>query len=211
MPTACNPSTQKIPDPLTAREREILAIMHARAMFGALKCADMAYSAAGVTFVQDGRFTKAIFDNMTVASFEGRFSKELLLSVIRSNIADHGKWVGMDITPVLEQNLVLPAGHVFRLDIAPQLDEIKKRGSNKFSAYVGGQPSATSSDVQVHAEFRISLHECQAHLTIATGDRLNSGESLLQEGECVVSAETYPELAEKIALSFNLAVGRAVQ
>ena len=210
MPTACNPTTQKIPEPLTAREREILAIMHAEAMFDALKCADKPYSAAGVSFVQDGRFTKAICNNMTVASFEGRFSKENLLAVIRSNISDHGKWVAVDLALALEEKLMLPEGHVFRLDMTPQLDEIKNRGSNKITAYVGGKAAASPSGVQVHAEFRICLQACEAHLTVATGDRLNSGDTLLNEEESQVAAETYPELGEKIALIFNQAAGRAI-
>lgn len=197
------------PEPLDTRQRELLAIKHAGAMFEALKCADKSYTAAGVSFVQDGRFTKAKYADMTVASFIGRFCKETLLATIRSNIADHAHWVGVDITPALMSKLALPQGYAFRLDMEPQLDEIRNRGRNKVSGYVGGKPSADRQALQIHAEFRICLHACQAYLTVAGGDRLNPGEDLLIDGENTVTAETYPELGEKIAQIFNLAVARA--
>jgi hypothetical protein len=196
-----------IPEPLNARQREMLAIKAAGAKFEALKCADISYSAAGVTFVQDGRFTKAIHNTMTVASFVGRFNKESLLATIRSNIADHAKWVGVDIIPVLKSELLLPEGHGFRLDMDHQLDGIKKRGCNMVSGYIGGKPSEENK-LQIHAEFQIFLNECRASLIIATGDRLSNGADLLDEGERVVTAETYPELGAKIALVFNQAISR---
>lgn len=201
-------SHSNIPEPLNSRQREMLAIKAAGAQFEALKCVDISYSAAGVTFVQDGRFTKAVLNSMTVASFVGRFNKDSLLAAIRSNIADHAKWVGVDIEPVLKSDLLLPEGHVFRLDIEQQLDSIKKRGSNKVSGYIGGKPCAENK-LQVHAEFQIFLNECRACLIIATGERLNNGADLLNAGESIVTAETYPELGAKIAQVFNQAIGRA--
>lgn len=197
------------PDPLDGRQRELLAIKTAGAQFEALKCADKSYSAAGITFVQDGRFTKAKYEGMTVASFIGRFNKESLLAAIRSNIADHANWVGVDIIPVLKSKVVLPEGYAFRLDMLPQLDEIKNRGSNKISAFIGGKPVTDQQPMQLHAEFQICLQSCQAHLTVAGGDRLNPGANLLIDGEDIVIADTYPELGEKIARAFNLAIARA--
>ncbi|MHC5194752.1 hypothetical protein ACYSUW_13455 [Pseudomonas frederiksbergensis] len=197
------------PEPLDARQREMLAIRTAGAQFEALKCTDKSYSAAGITFVQDGRFTKAKWDGMTVASFIGRFNKEALLATIRSNIADHAHWVGVDITPVLKAKLVLPKGHAFRMDIEPQLAQIRNRGTNKISGYVGGQPSPDQQALQLHAEFQISLQSCQAQLVVAGGDRLSRGANLLIDGEETVTAETYAELGEKITQAFNLASARA--
>ncbi len=197
------------PEPLDARQREMLAIKTAGAKFEALKCADMSYSTAGISFVQDGRFTKAKYDGMTVASFVGRFNKDTLLATIRSNIADHAHWVGVDIIPVLKSKLALPQGYVFRLDMEPQLAEIRNRGTSKVSGYIGGRPSADKQALQIHAEFQISVQACRAHLTVAGGDRLNPGANLLIDGEETVTAETYAELGEKIAQAFNLATARA--
>ncbi|MGF6281903.1 hypothetical protein ABH908_000064 [Pseudomonas frederiksbergensis] len=197
------------PEPLDTRQREMLAIRTAGAQFEALKCTDKSYSAAGITFVQDGRFTKAKWDGMTVASLVGRFNKDALLATIRSNIADHAHWVGVDIIPVLKAKLALPHGHAFRLDMDPQLTHIRNRGTNKVSGYVGGQPSADKQGLQLHAEFQICLQYCKAQLTVAGGDRLNPGANLLIDGEETVTAETYPELGEKIAQVFNLAISRA--
>ncbi|MGE8063756.1 hypothetical protein [Pseudomonas sp. NPDC089569] len=198
-----------VPKPMDIHQREMLAIKAAGALFEAMKCADKSYSAAGITFVQDGRFTKAKFKGITVASLIGRFNKESLLNTIRSNIADHAHWVGVDIVPILTSQIILPQGYTFRLDMEPQLIEIRNRGTRMVSGYVRGKPSADNQALQFHAEFHIGLQACQAHLIVSAGDRLNPGEDLLAEGEHIVTAETYPELGEKIAQRFNQAIARA--
>jgi hypothetical protein len=112
MNTATSKSSCTIPPKLDERETEMLATRVRAACFESLGCADMSYARAGVSFEQDGRFTKAKHSGFTVASMMGRFSKEVLLNTIRSNIADSTRQVANEVFPRLKNSLLLPRGHV---------------------------------------------------------------------------------------------------
>lgn len=203
MNTTTSELTYIIPPQLSLRETEILGTRVRAACFDALACADKSYAMAGVTFEQDGRFTKAKLNGHTVASMIGRFSKGLLLQTIRRNIGDSARTVGTEVMTLLKQKLTLPADHVMAFDIEAGLHEVVHRGSRRLTAYVFKVPGSRVSPY--FGEVHIDLYACQATLTLKEGDRWGAGNSVIAREFETVEAETYGELSEKLALNFSTA------
>lgn len=198
----CN-SSCTIPPQLDERETEMLGTRVRAACFESLSCADMSYARAGIAFEQDGRFTKAKHSGLTVASMIGRFSKELLLTTIRSNIADSTREVAKDIFPRLKDGLDLPRGHVIGYDVDASVLQVAKRGSRRITAYVF-RPLGSSGDT-FYSEIHIDLQACQALITFKIGDRWGGGPSILMANQVGLEAETYNDLSDLICLTFNRA------
>jgi len=197
----------EFPEPLTPEAHNRLLMNARTAMYAALACADKTFGQAGITFVQDGRFTKAIHSECTVATFQGQFSKQVLLEAIRANIADDAMWVGTELAQFLRAQLKLPAGHYFSFDVARNVHEIKMRGSNKLSAFVTNPTAGYYNPDQVYAEFRVRMDECSALMIVKSGSQFGTGATFLAEHSAEVHAGSYEELAVKMTTAFNDAVG----
>ncbi len=201
MNTATSKSSCTIPPKLDERETEMLATRVRAACFESLGCADMSYPRAGVSFEQDGRFTKAKHSGFTVASMMGRFSKEVLLNTIRSNIADSTRQVANEVFPRLKNSLLLPRGHVIGYDVDASVLQVAQRGSRRITAYVF-RPLGSSGD-SFYSEIHLDLQACQAQITFKIGDRWGGGPTILPANQGTLQADTYSELCEIVSLTFN--------
>ncbi|KPC02258.1 hypothetical protein QO021_28790 (plasmid) [Pseudomonas amygdali pv. lachrymans] len=201
MNTATSKSSCTIPPQLDKRETEMLGTRVRAACFESLGCAEMSYARAGISFEQDGRFTKAKHSGLTVASMMGRFSKELLLKTIRSNIAESTHQVAIDFFPRLKSTLVLPRGHVFAYDVDASVLQVAQRGSRRITAYVF-RPLGSSGDT-FYSEIHLDLQVCQAQITFKIGDRWGCGQTILGDNQVTVQADTYRELSDLVSLTFN--------
>ncbi len=196
-----------IPPQLNERETEMLGTRVRAASFDALACSDMNYAAAGITFEQDGRFTKVKHSGFTVVSLMGRFSKGLLLQTLRRNLADSSREVAKLVFPRLRRDLQLPRGHVIGFDVAASVHQVEHRGSRRLTAYVFRPPGETSCGY--YGELNIDLYSCQAQISLKEGERWGGGASLLSADSMTLIADTYSELCAVIAETFNVAVGKA--
>ena len=198
----------EFPEALTPEAHTQLLTKVRAAQYAALACADKTFGRAGITFVQDGRFTKAIHSECIVASLQGQFSKQVLLEVIRANIAEDAMRVGTDLGRIIQDQLKLPAGHHFSFDVARNVHEIKMRGSNKLSAFVTNPMAGYFNPDQIYAEFRIRMDECSALLIVKSGSQFGTGATLLAENDAALHAANYEELAVMMTDAFNDAVGK---
>lgn len=198
-----------IPPKLDERETEMLGTRVRAAMFDALACADLPYATAGVTFEQDGRFTKAKHSGYTVVSLMGRFSKGILLQALRQNIAESAHEVACVLRDMFPRDLKLPSGHVFGFDVAASVFQVKHRGSRRLTAYVFQPPGSVGEERPTyHGEIHVDLYTCHAVITLKDGERWGGGTSVF-DGETVeVRADTYGELFCLISETFNNAVAQ---
>lgn len=201
MNTSTGKSYCTIPPQLDERATEMLGTRVRAACFESLSCAEMSYARAGITFEQDGRFTKAKHSGLTVASMIGRFSKESLLTTIRSNIAESTRLVANDIFPRLKTGLVLPRGHVIGYDVDASVLQVAKRGSRRLTAFVF-RPLGSSGET-FYSEIHIDLQACQAQINFKIGDRWGGGRTILAANQVAVQAETYSELSDRVSSTFN--------
>lgn len=203
--TFAEPAPYAFPEQLMEDECEQLQTKVHKAMYEALACADTPFAKAGITFVQDGRFSKAKHSGYTVASFVGRFDKLGLGALIRRNLADSAKYLGATIKTVIESNLKLPADHHFSFDVERNAEEVMRRGSDRITALVTNPSAAIYDPDQVYAEFGIRMDECSAWMIVKSGSKFGTGDTLLEPNETTLVASTYAELGEKIAAAFNAA------
>ncbi|MBM5458577.1 hypothetical protein H8F21_13490 [Pseudomonas sp. P66] len=201
MTTAPSESTSTMPPKLDVRETEMLGTRVRAACFDALACSDMNYSAAGITFERDGRFTKAKHSGFTVVSMMGRFSKGQLLQALRRNIADSARAVASDVFDQLKRDLKLPRGHVIGFDVAASLHQVEHRGSRRLTAHVFRPPGAVCR--AFYGEINIDLYACQAQISLKEGELWGDGSSLLNGENLNLQADTYSELCVLIAEAFN--------
>jgi len=206
-PAAFCKSQCNIPPQLNERETEMLGTRVRAASFDALACSEMNYAAAGITFEQDGRFTKVKHSGFTVVSLMGRFSKGLLLQTLRRNLADSSREVAKIVFPRLKSDLQLPQGHVIGFDVAASVHQVEHRGSRRLTAYVFRPPGETSCGY--YGELNIDLYSCQAQISLKEGERWGGGASLLGADSITLIADTYSELCAVIAETFNGAVDKA--
>lgn len=189
---------------LDERETEMMGTRLRAACFDALACAETTYAAAGISFEQDGQWTKAILSGHIVASMIGRFSKGQMLQAVRGNIVKSARDAGSEFLSVFRRDVSLPTGHVIGFDLDAGLHQVAHRGSRRLTAYVFRAPGSLATPY--FGEINVDLYICQAKITFKEGEPWGHGQSVLGQDEMNVSADTYAELSLKVVKAFNLGI-----
>lgn len=179
------------------------------AMFDALGCESTTYAAAGISFEQDGGFTKAKCHGQTVVSLIGRFTKRSLLQSLRQNIADCSRQVVDNFFSHLHHHIKIPGGHSFAFDTDASLHEIQHRGARHVSAYVFQYPAGASvSSISLWVEIQLDLYTCKSSLLIHEPGHLKQGAGATSGMTVEIAGDTYRELSESVAFHFNKAAAQ---
>lgn len=207
--TATVTTAQAAPDRIDPDRCEMLTTQVRAAMFDALSCEGLTYASAGISFEQDGRFTKAKCHGLTVVSLIGRFSKGLLLKTLRQNIADCSLKVVDTFFGHLQHHIKIPGGHSLAFDMNASLHEVQHRGARQVSAYVFEFPAGGSgSSISLWMEIQLDLYACKACLLIHESSHFKQGAGATSGQIIEITGDTYRELSESVASLFNTFAAR---